>query len=144
MARLGRARPFPPIIKTQHPIYVPPDDGVCWGHDTPNAGEDPVTWQVWQSALGVPLVTSGDRNWGEAVVSDGTPIVSQVVDTLDPNSKTFTVTRNKYGSGDAAAVSIRGSASPFGAFDASPSWTPYSVATSQAWRFVQLKIEFAP
>jgi hypothetical protein len=138
VARLGRAQPFKPIIKTQAFLQ----DGVWWGEQFPV--EQPVTWQRWESAPGVPLTTTGDSAWGKAVVEDGTPIVGHVVDTGDESTKTFTVTRDKYGTGSGnITISIRGSNALFGQHDGSPSWATYSGPTSQAWRYVQIKMEYA-
>lgn len=138
MARLGRGQPFKPIILRQLHLQ----DGVWWGEQFPV--EQPVTWQRWESAAGVPLTTTGDTNWGKAEVFDGTPIVGHVVDTGDSLSKTFTVTRDKYGTGSGnVTISIRGSATSFGQHDGSPAWSTYTTPTTQTWRYVQVKLEYA-
>jgi hypothetical protein len=129
----GSASPSPSIA---------PLDGIAWGAQSPDAGEEAVTWQRWKVSGGNPINVSGDQNWGAAMVATGTPCLGEVIDTGDANSKTFTATRDKYASGSGAVtISIRGSASPF-AYDAgSPSWSTYSAPVTQAWRYVQLKME---
>jgi hypothetical protein len=121
---------------------IAPKDGIAWGEQSPAAEEEAVTWQRWRVSGGAPINVSGDQDWGAAMVATGTPCIGEVIDTGDANSKTFTVTRDKYGSGSGAVtISIRGSASSFAWDAASPSWSTYSAPTVQSWRYVQLKME---
>lgn len=85
----------------------------------------------------------GDPDWGKVEVVDGTPIYSEVVDTGDTSSKTFTLTRDKYEAGSGSVtISIRGSATSFTRFAGTPTWTEYTAPTNQPWRYVQAKMEF--
>lgn len=113
---------------------------VAWGEE---ASDEPArTWQDWEVSLGVNPTIIGDQDWGQMGLNIGTPTYSAMIDTGDTNNKTFTVDKNKYGSGTGTVtIYIRGSASTFGKFDGSPSWTEYTAPTSQTWRYAQLKVE---
>jgi hypothetical protein len=123
---------------------IAPLDGIAWGEQNPDPGETPVTWKRWQVSPGVQITVQGDADWGKAEVEDGTIDYGDVVDTGDTSTKTFTVTRDKYGAGSGnISVYIRGQASPFTQHAGSPSWNLYSGATTQAWRYVQLRMDYA-
>ena len=40
-------------------------------------------------------------------------------------------------------MAITAGATPFGQFDGTPSWSAYTVPTTQTWRYVQVKMELA-
>lgn len=84
-----------------------------------------------------------DPDWGQAEIEEGIPIYSPVTDTGDTDSKTFTITRDKYGllGEGAVTISIRGAATSFLMHDVSPAWATYTVPVTQTWRHVQVKIE---
>ena len=90
---------------------------------------------------GVPATVSGNADYGDVELTGTTPIYSNVADMGDANSKTITVTPNKYGAaGGAYTLEIRGSATTFAKWDGSPAFSTYSAPVSQAWRYVQLKL----
>ena len=117
--------------------------GFAWGEETPDAGEEPASWQLWQETLGVPLTVQGDQDWGKAEVPTGTPVYGAVVNYGSSIQRTWTVTKDKYeaGSGD-VTIRIRGSSTSFDQHDGTPSWSVYSGPTQQTWQYVQLRMDY--
>jgi hypothetical protein len=94
--------------------------------------------------VGVPGIVEGDADWGKMEVSEGSPLYGSIVDTQTISAKRITVLKNKYGIGSGnVLVYIRGSASVFSQFDITPAWSLYSTVVTQAWRYVQLKMEYS-
>jgi len=124
-------------------VWGPGWFGACWGESAPTDGEEAVSWQVCQITNPVRTVpTQGDTAWGKAIVWESNPVFSSVVDSNDASEKGFTVTANKYGTGDAVTLYIRGSLSLFAMHDVSPDWELYAGPVNQTWRYVQVKAEY--
>lgn len=112
----------------------------------PDPGEQPLSWQLWESSPGIKGTVQGDPNVGQLLVFDATALLSSVVDMGDAASKLLTVLRDKYGglgSGN-VTIRIRGAPTPFGQHDVVPSWVPYTGPTVQPWQYAQVKCEYAP
>jgi hypothetical protein len=116
-----------------------PSAGIAWGETSPDADELYRSWQQWESANGVPVSITGDPDSGNMTLSGNA--YSTVQDFGNANTKTFTILQNKYAAGNNAVVYIRGSATRFGKWDASPEWQAYSGNTQQAWRYVQIRVD---
>jgi hypothetical protein len=129
-----------------HPAVVyPPPASIAWGVLAPTSGETPLSWERWETAVGVQAPITGDPNWGQIDVVDGTPVFSSVVDMGDASTKTVTVALNTYGTGSGGVtLGIRGSATPFTAFAGAPAWLPYTAPVTHAWRYVQVKATYSP
>jgi hypothetical protein len=129
-----------------HPAVVyPPPASIAWGVLAPTSGETPLSWERWETAVGVQAPITGDPNWGQIDVVDGTPVFSSVVDMGDASTKTVTVALNTYGTGSGGVtLGIRGSATPFTAFDVAPAWIPYTAPVTHAWRYVQVRATYSP
>ena len=113
-----------------------------WGENVAT-DETPRSWQFWETAPATVIDVTGDADWGKAEVWDGTPALGDVIDTGDTDTKTFTVTRDKYGTGSGSVtIYIRGDTSVFGQHDGSPSWAEYTAPTVQSWRYVQLRMVY--
>jgi hypothetical protein len=125
-------------------LYVPfvSHPGRAWGEQNPTGdGEQPVSWQTWEKSPAVPTDTSGDTDWGLAVIEDGTPILGPVVDMGLSKQRTFTVEKDKYQTGKGTtSIDIRGSATSFAQHDGSPAWGAYSGPQTETWRYVQLRL----
>jgi hypothetical protein len=115
--------------------------GIAYGVAAPDSPEVATSWTNWEVSNGVPATISGDADYGDVELTGSTPIYSNVADMGDANSKTITITANKYGAaGGAYTVEIRGSATTFAKWDGSPSYSTYSTPVTQAWRYAQLKL----
>jgi hypothetical protein len=96
------------------------------------------------------VVVQGDASWGRMEVGTGEPCVGPVVEMGDAELKTITALRDKYetGGGGTGVVTIyvRGSASWFlrdwTKGGNSPEWAEYTAPITQAWRYVQWKLEY--
>jgi hypothetical protein len=118
--------------------------GIAWGEQTPTDEETPLAWTLWKDGADGAVTVVGDASWGQLEVVTGTAVYGSVIDIGSTALKTFSVTRDKYGTGSGnVAISIRGSDTSFAQLDVSPSWAAYSAPTQQTWQYVQLKLEFA-
>ena len=113
---------------------------MTWGHTPVDADEEAQEWPRFQTAVDTPITVSGDPDWGKAVISDGTPGRSNVLNLGDSNARTFTIIQNKYGTGDEGNAYIRGSATSFAQHDGTPSWELYSTPIVRNWQYVQISI----
>ena len=113
-------------------------NGICWGEENPDPGEEAKSWQYWEVTAGVKVTVDGDADWGKCSIPLYDIVRGDVVDLGSAESRTFTATVNKYGTGDTPLVHVRGSATSFARFDESPSWS--TLPTVQAWRYVQLRM----
>jgi len=122
---------------------IAPEDAIAWGEEIPD-GEEAKSWQYWEVSAGVGITVQGDADWGKAEVADGTPVYGDVVNIGDSNTRTYTVTRDKYGSGSGnVSLYIRGDTTPFTQHAGTPSWNLYSTPTEQDWQYVQLRIDYS-
>jgi len=118
---------------------------VTWGEAAPDADEQDLSWSLWQTAPATPVNVGGNADYGQLAAVSGESCYSSVVDALDTTNKTFTVTKEKYGTSGAGNVTIyiRGSDTSFAQHDGTPSWSIYTTPVAGAWRYVQLKIVYA-
>jgi hypothetical protein len=117
--------------------------GNCWGESNPDIDERAVSWQTWETSLGVKGTVQGDQDWGKIEVTDELIYYGSIVDSETTFVKTFIVYRDKYGTGSGVVdISIRGSDIIFSQHDGSPSWEAYTAPISRAWRYVQLKMVY--
>jgi hypothetical protein len=118
------------------------EDGICWGEQNPDPGEERRSWPSWEVSLGVPVTVQGDPAWGKCEVEDGTSVFGNVANLGNSNTRTYVVEVDKYGLGSGNVdVYIRGSTSVFLRHAASPSWALYSGPTEQDWQYVQLRMD---
>jgi hypothetical protein len=65
-----------------------------------------------------------------------------VANSETPFNKTFTVQRDKYGTGNGVVtISIRGSVNIFSQHDINPTWEVYSTPVTRGWQYVQIKVD---
>ena len=84
----------------------------AFGEQSPNQGEDAVSWQTWSDgAGGIPTVLV--MLIGESYLTyTGAEGISAVYDLGSAVTRLFTLTRNRYGTGSATAtLQIRGDTS---------------------------------
>jgi len=118
-------------------------DGACWGYETPDEGEEPISWQLWQYSNGETAQVTGNLEWGYIKVFIGSSLYSSVINTNNSDPKQFDITLNKYGfSSDAVITYIRGSESSFNQLDSAPDWEIYTSPIYRVWRYIQLKMEY--
>ena len=129
----------PPHLVQNPSLYV------TWGSSTADADEQKLSWSLWQTAPTTPVNVDGNADYGQLAAVSGESCYSSVVDTQNATSKTFTVTKEKYGTSGAGnvTISIRGSDTSFAQHDGTPSWSVYTTPVTGAWRYVQLKIVYA-
>ena len=113
---------------------------MCWGEESPLAGETPQTWQVWSADGGSPIIV-GDLDWGKLGLSPLDEALGPVVDLSNSYERFFSITQNLYGSGSGSFTSyIRYSDTSFNQEDGTPSWNLYAGATNITCRYVQIKL----
>jgi len=113
----------------------------AFGVQTPTQGEDAVSWQTWSDGAGsVPTIT-GDADWGKLKLDlTGEEGRSAVIDTGSAASRTFTLTENRYGTGEeSATLQLRGDTSVFLQDAETPDWENYTTAITRTWRYVQVR-----
>ena len=112
----------------------------AFGQQTPTQGETAVSWQTWSDGNGGTPLVDGDADWGKlAIPLSGGEGRSAVVDLGYLTTRTFTLTQNRYGTGNAGAVlQIRGSETSFTQDSTVPVWEEYTAAVSRFWRYVQV------
>lgn len=136
-----------PVLVVGGPIYAAilttstPLSAVCWGEENPTDGETTKSWRFCMLGDGRDIPVEGDPYWGKARIFESDAVVTEVVDLGNATEKILGLTRNRYGTGDSPTLYIRGSAVQFGPYDGSPSWVLYEAPVSQAWQYVQVKIE---
>lgn len=113
----------------------------AFGVESPTQGEDAVSWQTWSDgAASVPTI-DGDADWGKLKLDlSGEEGRSAVYDLGSAATRTFTLTENRYGTGENDAVlEIRGSETSFTQDANVPVWEEYTGAISRYWRYVQVR-----
>jgi len=114
--------------------------GKAFGVEIPDQGEAAVKWTTWSDgAGGIPSVI-GDADWGKLALSaTGAEGRSAVYDHGSVATRTYTLTENRYGTGDDEPVlQIRGSVSSFLQDAAVPVWEEYTAPIVRSWRYVQV------
>lgn len=115
-------------------------DGLAFGEQNPTQGEHAIEWPTWDNGSGGAITVIGDANWGKMELIVGAQGRSRVYDIGNANTRIYTLTPNRYGSGsETATLQIRGDTVSFNQDDASPTWETYTVAISRAWRYVQVR-----
>ena len=115
--------------------------GKAFGVQSPNQGEDAVSWQTWSDgAAGIPSVI-GDADWGKLALSaTGAEGRSAVYDHGSVATRTYTLSEHRYGTGDTEPVlQIRGSETVFTQDALTPLWETYAAPIERAWRYVQVR-----
>lgn len=113
----------------------------AFGEQNPIQGETPVSWQTWSNGSGSVPTIDGDSDWGKLKLDlSGEEGRSAVYDLGSEATRTFTLTENRYGTGqDDATLQIRTSTTSFNQDDESPSWATYSSPLSVNCRYVQIR-----
>lgn len=114
----------------------------AFGEQNPTQGETAVSWQTWSDgAAGIPDI-DGDADWGKLKLDlSGEEGRSAVYDLGSSVSRKFTLSENRYGTGEYSAdIQIRGSDDSFGQDDVLPSWNDYIIPITQTWRYVQVRV----
>lgn len=126
--------------------YIPGFPGIVWGEETPGGTLSGVSWTTWQKSTGATEQVLGDLDWGKLNTYDFAH-VSNVHDTEISNLAqdwTFRIETDFYEAGTSSGtIYIRGHADTF-AWDAgTPSWeeTTITGTHTEAWRYIQLKVE---
>ena len=103
-------------------------------------GESPVFWQTWSDGAGSIPTIIGDQDWGKLSLDLNDQGRSRVYDFGNSNQRSYTLTENRYGSGQGiATLQIRGDTAIFGQDAVSPSWENYSISINRSWRYVQVR-----
>lgn len=114
----------------------------AFGVQSPTQGEDAVSWQTWSDGAGSVPTIDGDADWGKLKLdlNPGEEGRSAVYDLGSAVSRTFTLTENRYGTGEEhATLQIRGSATTFTQDSTAIEWEPYNGAVVKTWRYVQVR-----
>ena len=103
-------------------------------------GETAESWQTFSNgAASVPTIT-GDSDWGKMQLDLTEEGRSKVYDFGDSQKRTYTLTENRYGTGqESATLQIRGDTTVFLQDDSTPTWNTYSVPVNESWRYVQVR-----
>jgi hypothetical protein len=119
----------------------PDSGGLAFGEETPTMSESAVSWQTWSDGAGSTQDVSGDQDWGKLSVAFTEEGRSAVYDFSVSQTRTITLTENRYGTGQGTAtLQIRGhDSTKFNQDDASPSWETYSAPIGKTWRYIQVR-----
>lgn len=121
----------------------PVSGGVAWGEENPDVSEIAVSWQTYSDGGGgIPTIT-GDSDWGKISLDISEEGRSKVYDFGNSNSRTYTITENKYGTGqESATIQIRGHVDTVFTQDSDepPNWANYTTPVTQSWRYVQARV----
>jgi len=114
--------------------------GKAFGVQSPNQGEDAVSWATWSDGAGGAPSVIGDADWGKlSLDASGEEGRSAVYDHGSVATRTYTLTEHRYGTGDTEPVlQIRGSVTSFLQDAAVPVWEEYTAPIQRAWRYVQV------
>ena len=115
--------------------------GKAFGEESPTEGEAAVSWATWSDgAAGAPTIV-GDADWGKLQLVIGEEGRSAVYDLGDSVERIYTVTENRYGTGQGSAtLQIRGSADAFSQDDGEPpNWESYTEPVTRSWRYIQVR-----
>jgi hypothetical protein len=119
---------------------LPGSGGLAFGEQSPTGGELPEEWTTWDDGSGGAITVIGDANWGKLELNGGEEGRSLVYDFGNSILRTFTLTENKYGTGQGSALlQIRGSDTVFTQDDNVIEWVNYTAPTNQSWRFIQVR-----
>lgn len=100
-------------------------------------GETPISWQTWNGTGSI----TGDVDWGKLNLDSGETGYSQVYDFGNDNSRQYTITNNRYGTGQGSATTqVRGDIDVFSPTDEFPVWQTYSTPFIETWRYIQVRI----
>jgi hypothetical protein len=111
---------------------------LAFGQQVPTQGEQASSWALWAGTHTV----IGDSNWGKIQLTAGSYGASSVYDLIQTGIKIFTLTENRYGTGQGATTpQLRGSNTPFLAADVTPSWENYTAPMAKNWRYVQVRLQ---
>jgi len=115
--------------------------GKAFGVQSPTQGETAVSWQTWTDGSGNVPTISGDANWGKLKLDlSGEEGRSAVYDLGSETTRKFTLTENRYGTGEEdATLQYRTDTSSFAQDDVLPAWTTYSAPFSVNCRYVQVR-----
>ena len=103
-------------------------------------GETPVSWRTWDNGAGGAATVTGDVDWGKLEIDTGTEGRSRVYDFSNSNARLYTLTSNRYGTGQGtASLEIRGDTAIFLQDDATPTWEVYVGPIIRNWRYVQTR-----
>lgn len=97
-------------------------------------------WPTWDDGAAGPPSIVGDANWGKLQLYSGWEARSNVVDLGAADVRIYTLTENKYGTGQGSAtLQIRGDTVIFAQDDALPAWINYTIPITQSWRYFQVR-----
>jgi len=115
-----------------------PTGGIAFGEENPTDGEIATSWQTWVTTGEIV----GDTDWGKLALDISELGYSLVYDYGNATERTYTLTENKYGTGQGGGqtLQIRGSASSFTADDEIVEWENYDTPINREWRYVQVRI----
>lgn len=115
--------------------------GKAFGVQSPTQGETAVSWQTWSDGSSNVPTIDGDADWGKLKLDlSGEEGRSAVYDLGSEATRKFTLTENRYGTGEEdATLQYRTDTSSFAQDDASPAWTTYSAPFSVNCRYVQIR-----
>lgn len=109
-----------------------------FGEQSPASGTA-VAWSTFSNGAGGAVLTDGGE-WGQLKLDlAGAEGRSAVYDMGEVATRTITLTRNQYGTGDVPLLQYRTSASSFSQDDATPAWTIYSAPASASFRYLQIR-----
>lgn len=113
----------------------------AFGEQNPTLGEDAVSWQTWSDGDGDTPNVTGDADWGKLSLQlSGAEGRSAVYDLGSAKTRTFTLTENRYGTGENDAVlQIRGDTTAFTQDDTVVDWETYAAPIDRGWRYVQVR-----
>lgn len=103
--------------------------------------EEFVSWQTWVTDGEI----IGDSDWGKLTLDLNELGYSQVYNYGNSSERTYTLTKNKYGTGQGSGdtLQIRGDTSSFTADDEVVEWENYTTPINREWQYVQVRIGIA-
>ena len=115
--------------------------GLAFGEQNPTQDEAPESWQTWSDgSAGLPVIID-NPDWGQLQLTFNVEGRSKVYAFDSDIEKRFTLTTNRYQTGQGTAIpQIRGSASIFSQDDNIIAWTNYTGTLHTDWRFIQIRI----
>lgn len=113
----------------------------AFGVQSPSQGEDAVSWVTWSDGAGGAPTIIGDADWGKLSLDySGNEGRSAVYDLGSIGTRTFTLTRNRYGTGTGSAtLQYRYSDTTFSQDALTPAWITYNSAVSLSCRYIQVR-----
>lgn len=127
-------------VSTSTTTTLPPSGGIAWGEQNPTMGETPVVWPTWDDGSGGAVTVIGDPNWGKLQVGSGLEARSGVYDFGNSDSRQYTLTKNRYGTGSGSStLQIRGDTVAFAQDNNIVAWENYTAPITRSWRYVQVR-----